>query len=147
MKKILCILTVLFLTCTASYGQKTVSRLFSDFSDTNGVERMNVGKLAMKFAKLFGGETMGVDGVEVLSFKGCEEPLKTRLGEAIRSLKDESYETLLTSNEEGNHTKILVKLEKDAIHELVVLTTGSEPALVRIKGKIKQSDINRLAGK
>jgi hypothetical protein len=147
MKKILFILPVLLFVSTASYGQQTVSRLFSDFSDSKGVEHVNIGKFTMKIARFFGGDTKGVDGVEVLSFDHCESSLKTRLDNAIRSLKDENYETLLTTNEDGEHTKILMKIDHDTISELVVLTTGHDPTLIRIKGKIRQSDISRMVGK
>ncbi|MDR3261824.1 MAG: DUF4252 domain-containing protein [Tannerella sp.] len=147
MKKILFILPVLLFVGTASYGQQTVSRLFSDFSDSKGVERVDLGKFTMKIAGFFGGDTKGVDGVEVLSFNNCDSSLKVRLDNAVRSLKDENYETFLTTNEDGVHTKILMKIDDDTISELVVLTTGRDPALVRIKGKISQSDIGRMVGK
>ena len=51
---------------------------------------------------------------------------------------------MLTSNEKGSRTKVMVRIEKDMIRELVVLTTGSRNALVRIKGKIKPSDVNKV---
>ena len=37
----------------------------------------------------------------------------------------------------------MVRIEKDMIREMVVLTTGNSNALVRIKGKIKPSDIEK----
>jgi hypothetical protein len=138
------IVSVWVVTCTASYGQYSVERLFGEFSDTKGVERVSLGKWLMKWAGSMGKDTRGVDEIEVLSFAQCESALKSRLEYAVRSLKDEDYETLLTANGENERTRILVKMNGDEIRELVLLTTGSEPALIRLRGKIRPSDVEHL---
>ena len=64
---------------------------------------------------------------------------------AIKKLKDPNYETMVNANEEGNRTKVMVRIDKDIIRELVILTTdGGDDALIRIKGKIKPSDIEKV---
>ena len=56
-----------------------------------------------------------------------------------------NYETMVNVNEEGNRTKVMVRIDKDIIRELVILTTdGGDDALIRIKGKIKPSDIEKV---
>ena len=53
--------------------------------------------------------------------------------------------TMVNANEEGNRTKVMVRIDKDIIRELVILTTdGGDDALIRIKGKIKPSDIEKV---
>jgi hypothetical protein len=144
MKKILMIVSVWFVVCTASYGQYSVERLFGEFSDTKGVERVSLGKWLMKLVGSTGKDTRGVDEMEVLSFSRCNSVLKSRLEDAVRSLQDKDYETLLASNGKNEHTRILVKMTGDEIRELVLLTTGSTPALIRLKGKIRLSDAECL---
>lgn len=51
---------------------------------------------------------------------------------------------MVTSNQNGDHTKVLVRIKDDTIRELIVLTVGNNPALVRITGKIKPSDIQSV---
>ena len=97
----------------------------------------------MKLASMFT-ETMGVNGIEVLEFGDCKREVKERFEKAIKELKDPLFETMVTSNEKDSRTKVLVRIENDMIRELVVLTTGNSNALVRIKGKIKQSDIDKV---
>ncbi len=97
----------------------------------------------MKLASLFT-ETMGVNGIEVLEFGSCNSDVKQRFEKAIKELKDPDFETMVTSNEKGSRTKVMVRIEKDMIREMVVLTTGNSNALVRIKGKIKPSDIEKV---
>jgi hypothetical protein len=85
--------------------------------------------------------------VEVWSLTDCDEAFKSKFDKAVRSLKDEAYETMLTANEDGERVKILVKLKDEMIRELVVVSSGNSQALIRIKGKIKPSDIERVVAK
>lgn len=121
-----------------------MDKLFDDFGKQKDVTRVTVGPFLMKISSLFT-ETMGVKSIEVLSFEECDGAVKERLRSAIQQLKDPHYETLVQSNEEGSRTKVMVRIDKDFIRELVVLTTdGGDDALIRIKGKIKPSDIEKV---
>ena len=145
-KKILSVLIALLLISPVMHSQKSVDKLFSEFSKEKGVEHVGIGGFTMTLAGLFT-DVMGVKGIEVLSFDSCEQSVKDRLTQAIASLKDENYEPFITVNDETGRTKILVKIKDDFIRELVVLTSGDDPAIVRIKGKIKPSDINNVIDK
>lgn len=146
MKKYIAIF-VLLLACQVGYSQKySVNQLFKEFNKVEQSEKVKMGKLIMGFAGLFT-DTMGVDGIEAYDFDDCTHEVKEKLKNAIKNLKDPSYETMITSNEDGERTKILVKIEKEVIRELVIIVTGDSNALVRIKGKIKPSDIEQLAQK
>ena len=146
-KKILFVLLALFLICPVMHSQKSVDQLFNDFSNEKGVTHVSIGKFTMTFINLFQKDVKGVDGIEVFSFGDCGQSVKDRLNKAIASLKDENYETMISVNEDSERTKILVNVKNDIIRELVVLTTGDDPAIIRIKGKIKPSDVNRIINK
>lgn len=146
MKKYIAIF-VLLLTCQVGYSQKySVDALFKEFADTKNSEKVKIGGLMMSFAGMFT-ETMGVKGVEVYAFDECDQKVKDKFNKAIRNLNDSSYETMISSNDENGRTKVLVKIEDDIIHELIVISSGNSAALVRVKGKIKPSDIERIAQK
>ena len=100
----------------------------------------------MAFAGFFT-NTMGVDRIEVLALDDCNRDLKEKFNAAVRGLKDPSFDTLINTSENGERTKILIHIKDDVIHELVVLTSGSDATMVRIKGKIKKSDIEKLVNK
>jgi hypothetical protein len=51
---------------------------------------------------------------------------------------------MVTANERDSRTKVLVKIKEDMIRELVIFTTGNDNALIRIKGKISPSDLDRV---
>lgn len=142
-KKILFILLALFLICPLMHGQKNVDQLFKKFSKEKGVEHVSIGKLTMTFVGVFK-DVMGVDGIEVYSFDACEQSVKDELNSDIASLKDDNYETMISVNEQKERTKVLAKLKDEFIREIVVLTTGDSPAMIRIKGKIKPSDFEKV---
>ena len=51
----------------------------------------------------------------------------------------------VNANEGSSHTKIMVRIDKDIIRELIILTTDEDDnALIRIKGKIKPSEIEKV---
>ena len=142
MKKYIAIL-ILILFCQAGYSQ-SMDKLFNDFAKQDNVTRVTVGPFLMKISSMFT-ETMGVSSIEVLSFDECGSNVKENLRTAIKQLKDPNFETTVTSNEGGSHTKVMVRIDKEMIRELVILTTdGGDDALIRIKGKIKPSDIERV---
>lgn len=146
MKKYIAI-WVFLLACQAGYCQKyNVDQLFSEFANIENSDNVNLGQLTMAFAGMFT-ETMGVNGIEVYALDKCSNDVKEKLKNAIRNLKDSRYETVVTSNEKDGRTKVLMKMKDDVILELIVLTTGKTTALVRIKGKINPSDIERVTKK
>ena len=134
MKKYIAIL-ILILFCQAGYSQ-SMDKLFNDFAKQKNVTHVTVSPFLMKISSLF---------IEVLSFEECGNTVKDDLRAAIKKLKDPNYETMVNANEEGNRTKVMVRIDKDIIRELVILTTdGGDDALIRIKGKIKPSDIEKV---
>lgn len=141
MKRYFVILALLVI-CQVGNSQ-TMNQLFNEFSKIEQINHVKIDNITMKLASMFT-ETMGVNGIEVLEFGDCKREVKERFEKAIKELKDPQFETMVTSNEKGSRTKVLVRIENDMIRELVVLTTGNSNALVRIKGKIKQSDIDKV---
>ena len=127
-------------------GKTTVEQLFNTFSKEKNTTHISLGGFTMSLAKLFT-DTKGVSGVEVYAFDECENSVKERFNDAIKNIKDSSYETLISTNEDGERVKILVKIKNDYISEIVVIAGGDDPALVRIKGKIKPDDVNSVVEK
>ncbi len=123
--------------------KNTVEQLFTNFSKEKNTTHVKIGGFAMSLARVFT-DTKGVSGVEVYSFDECNNNVKDSFNAAIKNLKDNSYETLVSTSENGERTKVLVKIKDDCIHEIVVISGGSDPALVRIKGKIKPDDVKSV---
>jgi hypothetical protein len=141
-KKIIGI-AMIALICQAGYGQKNVNQVFNEFSDYATANKVSIGGFMMKIAGMFE-DTMGVEKIDILNFDNNDNRTKERFSEAIRNLKDPSFETMINSNENGERVKVMVRIKDEVIRELVVLTSGNDPVMVRIKGKIKKSDIEKI---
>ena len=145
-KKILLIATF-FTVCTLSYSQVKVDQLFKEFAQQEHAVKVKMGKVPMFLASIVAPEARGINGVEVLALTDCNQEVKERLDKAVKELKDSAYETMVTHNEDGQRVKILVKMEGKLIRELVVVTTGDDYALVRVKGKISPEYIKQYTDK
>lgn len=148
-KYFLCI--SLFLVAQLSLGQD-IEKLFKEFSDAPNVENVKLDKSMMALAKPFAkGDDLGgvkdIDSLQVLDLSKCSSEIKDKFAEMVKTLNAEGYETLVRSNENGENVRVLVKMNNEDISELVVVTTGKEAALVKIKGKFNKSDISKLTNK
>ncbi|MDR3140392.1 MAG: DUF4252 domain-containing protein [Tannerellaceae bacterium] len=141
-KKIIGTALIAFI-CQAGYGQKNVNQVFNEFSGHASANKVSIGRFMMKIAGMFE-DTMGVENIDVLNFDDCDNDTKERFSEAIKSLKDPLFETIINSNENGERVKIMLRIKNETIHELVILTSGNDPTMIRIKGKIKKSDIEKI---
>jgi hypothetical protein len=121
----------------------TVEQLFKNFSKEKNSVHL---KFSMSIICFFA-NTKGVSGVEVFSFDECNKELKEDFNRAIKKVKDNAYETVISTNKNGEYTKILLKIQEDFINEIVVVTGGNSPAMVRIKGKIKRDDVKDIIEK
>jgi hypothetical protein len=148
-KFILCV--SMLLVAQWSLGQN-IDKLFSEFSHAPKVENVKINKFLMTLIKPFmnGDDTRGLKGInsmQILALSSCSSDIKNSFAEKVKTINDESYETLVRSNQNGENVRILVKIDKEEIRELVILTTGEGAALVKIKGKFKKSDLARLTDK
>ncbi|MDR1623802.1 MAG: DUF4252 domain-containing protein [Tannerellaceae bacterium] len=141
-KKIIGMALIAFI-CQAGYGQKNVNQVFKEFSGHASTNKVSIGRFMMKIAGMFE-DTMGIENIDILNFNNCDNDTKERFSEAIKSLKDPLFETMINSNENGERVKVMLRIKDEIIHELVVLTSGNDPTMIRIKGKIKKSDIEKI---
>ncbi|MDR2534229.1 MAG: DUF4252 domain-containing protein [Tannerellaceae bacterium] len=140
-KNKLWIIAILATFCLGTNAQG-VDKLFGEFASSGG-ESVNLGRFAMTLAGIFS-DTHGVNGVEVISLERAGEDVKIRFAEAVRNLSDNRFEHLLDAKENGALTRILARVDGDVINDLVILTSGNKASMVRLKGKIKLSDIEGI---
>jgi hypothetical protein len=143
-RKSICIGILLAAACHAGDAQGDVKRLFGEFSEQEGVNRISIGMAGMKPASLFT-KTLGVETVEIVDMENCSGETKARFSQAVGKLKDKDFEGAVHVNEKGRSVRALLRIEGEVIRELIVLACeGDSPAMIRIKGKISKSDIQKL---
>jgi len=145
-KKLILLLALLFASSTM-YSQnadsKNVNQLFKEFSKERSVTRVSIGRVPMTFINLFSG-MRGVRGVEVLDFSESPAAVKERLNRNIRSLQDDDFEKLMSVNDSGQRVDIWVRTQRETIRELVVMASGDDTALIRIRGRIRLSELDNV---
>lgn len=139
-------LLILLVVCQSGFSQKGVNQLFKEFTKSKDIKTVSFDGFTMSIANLFT-DTMGVDGVDIYELNDCDSKTLEKFAKEVKQLKDSKYETMINSSEDTNRTKVLVKIEDEIIRELVVVTSGNNNALIRIKGYIKPSDIERIMQK
>ena len=142
MRKMKWIFVAMLCIAQMSYGQ-SIEQLFNSFKNKEGANTVHVGGFTMKLAGLFT-ETLGVQSVDVLELEACSAATKQDFKQAIAHFNDPSFETIISNNESGERTKVLFKIEKERIREILVYTTGNDCNLVRIKGNINPADIEKI---
>ena len=67
------------------------------------------------------------------------------MAKRVSDLCNEGYEELVRANDDGDKVLIYTKNEGDMIKELIIFAGDDEDtALVKICGKIKQKDIDKI---
>jgi hypothetical protein len=144
MKALFVMLALLLSGCLPAAGQNA-DKLFKNFAKEKNVELVNIGRLALTFAKPFAQELKGIASIQILNLEPCASGIKQRFSDEVGKLKNDGYELLMKAkDDEDKYVQILIKSKKDEIRELLIVTTGDEAVAVRVTGKIKLSDIQNL---
>lgn len=126
--------------------------VYNEFKDVKGVESVSVSPFLMKFARLFMDSDdknnpliKGTHSVKILDLEECTKDIKKQFTQKVNQLQHNGYEIWLQAKKDGENVKIIAKKEDQIIRELLVLTTDNDDcALVLIKGKIRQEDIQAI---
>lgn len=127
-----------------------IDGLFSNFSKLKDVEEVNVGKFLMTLARPFvkGPEASlvrSIDQVQVINLAGCSAEVKSDFLQQVNNLKDDKYDVLMDVREEKQNVRMYAIQQNEIIQELIILVTGNDPTLIRMKGKITMEDIQNIA--
>jgi hypothetical protein len=130
------------------YEKNTVEQFINRFTNEKNVMHLKIDNFTMFFAKLFTDtKCAGISNIEIFSFKKCNKKIKDHFNESIKNFKNKDYESIIHSSNNGKRTKVLLKIKDDYVHEIIVISGGNDPALIHIKGKIKQNDIKNIIKK
>lgn len=151
MKRLIGIMALLLALQSVWAGN--VGGVFNEFKDAKHADYVYVSPFLMKLGKMFmrneDKETYdmvrNVSSVQVLDLEECSTAVKQRFTRRIARLNRNGYETMVRVNDEGEKVGILTKTKGDVIREMLIVCSGQDDCvLVRIKGKFKESDIDKL---
>ena len=121
----------------------TVNQFIDKLDRQEGVSRISLSPFVMKICSLFE-DTKGVNSVKLLNLENCSPAMREQFIDDLRSLKDSDFDTVVSSNEGGEYSKILMKVEDGVIKEIVVCNIDGEIAVIQVKGKIKPENMDEV---
>ena len=148
MKKVFLFMLLTALTLSAS-AQTTVDNLFANYKSQARAEYVYIPKTMIKMGRLIDKDTKAytknIDTIKVLDLEDTSADVKRRFQADARKLQTNGYDELIQATEDGAKVLILTKGKKDAITELIIVVTGMDDcALIQLKGKIRQRDIEKI---
>ncbi|MDO5571785.1 MAG: DUF4252 domain-containing protein [Bacteroidales bacterium] len=130
---------------------KGADDIYKEFSKKEGVQSLNVGSLGLSIAKScinFSDKELkdnikDIKSVKILSFDECSKDDILSFKNKVSNLKTEGYELILKNNEDNEDVSIYVKIEKEKISEMVIVSISDSPSMVFIKGTIDPEKISK----
>ncbi len=149
MKK--CLFTLLlFCVCCMSFAQN-VDGLLDKFSSEKNAECVKVSRLIMSLGSMFVGQDEDawilrkIKSIRVLDLDDCQTNVKERFHREVDKLCFNGYDELIRVNDEGEKVRVLMRMKKETICELLLVCAGKEDcAIVQINGKFTKDDIDKL---
>ena len=151
------IMTLLLIMATAMQmvSAKSLGRLIEDYRYQKNAEYFHFTPLLMKMARTAMGHDAQSDeecrlvrkikSIRTLDLEECSADVKRRFSADVQKLEMNDYEPLVTSRDDGETVKIMMKTKGDVIRELVILCSDSNDcALVWLNCKVKKDEIQSL---
>lgn len=149
MKKYIFTLLLLFV-CHLGFGQ-SIDGLFQEFGNEKNAECVKVSPFMMSLGRIFAGNDKDasiigkIKSLKVLDLEGCSTNVKERFSKKVNKQKWNGYEELIRVNDEGEKVRVLMKIKKETIRQLLFVCTGNDDCtLVQINGKFTKDDIDQL---
>lgn len=150
-------MTLLLIMATAMQmvSAKSLGRLIEDYRYQKNAEYFHVTPLLMKMARTAMGHDARSDeecrlvrkikSIRTLDLEECSADVKRRFSADVQKLEINDYEPLVTSRDDGETVKIMMKTKDDVIRELVIICSDSNDcALVWLNCKVKKDEIQSL---
>ena len=151
MKKYLIAIALMIIYQT-TFAQSTKD-IFEEFGKEWNAESVTISPFLMSLGRLFMDSdtpeiTKSIRSMKVLDLEDCSDKVKERFNRKINNLQSEGYETMIQTIDNGEKVRILTRIEKDVIRELLIVCTGNDDcALIQLNGKIKKENIAQLVNK
>ncbi len=144
------ILTTFFVLAVISASAQ-ISKLFERYSDSKDVSYVYISKAMISMMPNIAandielkGLTDKLNNIRVLSTENAD--MVTKINKELQAeLKKDSYEVLLSANDNGEKAKIYLKTDSKGINSyLIVAQEAKELSLVLISGTLTPTDVKKI---
>lgn len=146
--KIMQLLFAFLLIAGVSNAQKSVDKIFDEYSKLEGVYKMN---LTGDVLELLGEElTQGIgskiDNIDILILSDGQSIAKKDYLTIKTDLSASNYEELINARDNGTTVQVFVKEDGDIIRNLFMMVQSKEDQniMVKLKGDLKLEDFKNI---
>lgn len=145
------IVTLLLFSFSCTCFAQDVDELFDKFRKETNAEYFNVSPFLMKFGRVFAGKgehtkiIKKVRSARMIDLEDCNANVKEHFIQKAGSYIPSGYEELMRMNDDGDKIRILMKMKKEKVRELLLIFYGEDDCMMmQVKGKLKKEDIDKL---
>lgn len=143
-KILLAALVLLGSTSTLLAGN-CIDKLSRSITRLPNVEKVTLTPLVLNLIKPFSPEMKGINSMNMLNAEELSTTDYNQLKKLLNQCNDNGYETLVSTNEEDEIARILMKIEKEKIREIIIISLEKdEVSFIRIKGAIDPDQLNAI---
>lgn len=134
------------------YGQKnSTDDFFNRYSGRDGYSSVIINGNIFSLLKNFDDDCESensdrkVTSIRILSRDRDTDPGNHEFISEIRNIvKRGGYEEMITVKDSEDDVRFLVKTDGDVINELLIMASGDDDAVIQIKGRLTEDDVNRI---
>jgi hypothetical protein len=152
MKKLL-LLSVLSITFTFAYGQKSIDALFDKYAGKDGFSTVTINGTLLKFAKLFDNDDdhsensipNGLTEIRILTQEDTTLKVENFYNMVIRDIDLKSYEEFMRVKDSEQDLRMLVRIEGKTFREFLLISGGKDNSIIQIKGRLTFEDAEKIS--
>jgi hypothetical protein len=150
MKKLL-LFAVLTITVSFAYGQRSIDRLFDKYAGKDGFTTVTIDGNLLKFLHCLGDNEdenslpEKITEIRILAQENDSVKVDNFYDLVIKDIDLRNYDEFMRVKKTDNDLRMLVRSEGNKFKEFLLISGGSNNAVVQIKGSITYGEARRLS--
>lgn len=151
MKRLL-LLSVLTITFTFVYGQKSIDALFDKYASRDGFTTVTINGNLLKLARCFDNDDDhnnplpgNISEIRILSQEDKNIKVENFYDMVIKDIDLDKYEEFMRVKESDQDLRMLVRTEGKTFREFLFIAGGDDNAIIQIKGNLTFDDAKKLS--
>lgn len=152
MKRLL-LLTILTITFTFVYGQKSIDALFEKYAGKEGFTTVTIDGNLLKLAKCFSNDEDDTDNsvsaniteIRILTQENENMKVENFYDLVMKDFDLSKYEEFMRVKESDQDMRMLVRADGKRFKEFLIIAGGDDNVVIQIKGDLSFNDAKKLS--
>jgi hypothetical protein len=149
----LLLFTLLTITSTFVFGQKSIDALFDKYAGKDGFTTVTINGNLLKFARCLDKDAghdnssfpAGVTEIRILSQEDTTMNVENFYKMAIKDIDLNLYEEFMRVKNSEQDLRMLVRTEGNKFKEFLMIAGGEDNAIIQIKGNLTIDDAKKIS--